>query len=104
MAESKTATRPRNKEWKGPRYTLKRRKCAFCADKNRTIDYREPAKLRAFISDKGRIEPRRRTGTCARHQRVLAIAIKRSRHLALLPYVASHIYKTGGVGVRESGA
>jgi small subunit ribosomal protein S18 len=51
------------------------------------IDYKEPAKLGRYISDRGKIEPSRRTGTCARHQRILARAIKRARHLALLPLV-----------------
>jgi small subunit ribosomal protein S18 len=55
------------------------------------IDYKDVEKLRGFISDRAKISPRRRTGTCAKHQRVLAIAIKRARHLALLPYVPSHM-------------
>jgi len=66
-----------------------------------TIDYKEPAKLRRYTSDRGKIEPRRKTGTCAKHQRALAEAIKRARHLALLPYVPAHIHQTGGVGVRD---
>lgn len=65
------------------------------------IDYKEPAKLRHYISDRGKITPRRKTGTCAKHQRALALAIKRARHLALLPFVPTHIYKTGGVGIRD---
>lgn len=65
------------------------------------IDYKETVKLRRYISDRGKIEPRRKTGTCAKHQRALAEAIKRARHLALLPYVPAHIHKTGGVGVRD---
>jgi small subunit ribosomal protein S18 len=55
------------------------------------INYKDPGKLRTYVSDRGKIEPRRRTGTCARHQRRLSVAIKRARHLALLPYVPSHI-------------
>jgi small subunit ribosomal protein S18 len=70
-------------------------------DSVETIDYKEPAKLRRYISDRGKIEPRRKTGTCAKHQRTLAEAIKRARYLALLPYVPEHIHKTGGVGVRD---
>jgi len=65
------------------------------------VNYKNPAKLRRFISDRGKIEPRRKTGVCAKHQRILALAIKRARHLALVPYVSAHILKTGGVGVRE---
>ncbi len=80
---------------------LPRRKfCSFCADKAEIIDYKDPLKLRPYISNRGKIEPRRKTGTCARHQRALAVAIKRARHLALLPYVPAHIHKAGGVGVR----
>ena len=82
------------------RYIPRRKHCSFCIDKVKTIDYKDPTKLRPYISDRGKIEPRRRTGVCARHQRILAMAIKRARHLALLPYVATHIHKTGGVGIR----
>ena len=78
------------------RYVPKRRVCSFCSDKVEAIDYKDPAKLRRYISDRGKIEPRRRTGTCARHQRALARAIKRARHLALLPYVAAHVRKASG--------
>jgi len=65
--------------------------CAFCTDKIDIIDYKRPDRLRRFLSDRGKIKPRRRTGTCAKHQRRLAVAIKRARHLALLPYVAEHL-------------
>jgi small subunit ribosomal protein S18 len=64
-------------------------------EKARTIDYKEPAKLRRYLSDRGRIESRRRTGTCAKHQRWLSTALKRARHLALLPYTQEHIRVTG---------
>lgn len=73
------------------RFGARKKVCAFCVDKIEHIDYKEPMKLRRFISDRGKIEPRRKTGTCARHQRRLTIAIKRARHLALLPYTADHI-------------
>lgn len=62
--------------------------CQFCADKNATIDYKDTAKLRKFISERGKILPRRVTCTCAMHQRELTEAIKRARQVALLPYVA----------------
>jgi small subunit ribosomal protein S18 len=91
---TQSSNRPRGQRWRGARYTPRRRVCTFCADKVEVIDYKEPAKLRRFISDRGKIEPRRRTGTCARHQRALALAIKRARHLALLPYVPAHIRRT----------
>ncbi|MBQ9165534.1 MAG: 30S ribosomal protein S18 [Oscillospiraceae bacterium] len=66
----------------------KRRKvCSFCADKVESIDYKDLGKLRRYLSERGKILPRRTTGTCAMHQRELTIAIKRSRQVALLPYV-----------------
>ena len=76
--------RPRSR-WGGARYVPKRRFCSFCSDKVEVIDYKDTSKLRRYVSDRGKIEPRRRTGTCAKHQRALAVAIKRARHLALLP-------------------
>jgi len=79
----------------------RRKVCSFCVDKVAVIDYKEAGKLRQYISDRGKIEPRRKTGTCAKHQRALAVAIKRARHLALLPYVAAHIRKVGSVSISE---
>jgi len=79
------------------RYIPKRRPCPFCRDKIEVIDYKDSAKLTQFISTRGKIEPRRRSGSCAKHQRALAIAIKRARHLALLPFAPEHIYKMGGL-------
>jgi small subunit ribosomal protein S18 len=73
----------------------RRRVCSFCVDKVQHIDYKEPAKLRRYVSDRGKIEPRRKTGTCARHQRMLTMALKRARHIALLPFTAQHIQLTG---------
>jgi len=70
----------------------KRKVCFFCANKNEVIDYKNPDKLRAYLSDRAKIDPRRRTGTCARHQRTLATAIKRARQIALLPFVPEHVY------------
>jgi len=60
--------------------------CSFCVDRADYIDYKDVAKLRRYISERAKILPRRVTGTCAHHQRELTIAIKRARHLALLPY------------------
>ena len=66
----------------------KRKKvCGFCVDKIEHIDYKDTAKLRRYLSERGKILPRRTTGTCAYHQRALTEAIKRSRQVALLPYV-----------------
>ena len=83
------------------KYVPKRKVCFFCRDKVKVIDYKNPALLRPYISDRGKIAPRRKSGACARHQRALSMAIKRARHLALLPYVADHIRLTGGVGLKS---
>ena len=60
--------------------------CQFCVDKSKQIDYKNVEVLKALINERGKIRPRRQTGTCARHQRLVAVAIKRARHLALLPF------------------
>ncbi len=73
----------------------RRRVCAFCVEKIEKIDYKDINMLRRFVSDQGQIDSRRRTGTCARHQRRLTTAIKRARYLALLPYTAEHIRQFG---------
>lgn len=91
----------KGKRWVKPRYVPKRKVCFFCKEKINFIDYKESEKLRLYISDRAKIDPRRRSGTCAKHQRLLALAIKRARHLALLPYVPEHIRETEGVGRRE---
>lgn len=85
----------------GRRYIPKRKSCAFCAAKIGDIDYKQASLLRRYISDRGKIMPRRRTGTCAKHQRALAVAVKRARHLALLPFTPAHIRKSGGGGSRD---
>ena len=82
-----------------PRYVPKRRVCAFCADKGKTIDFRDAAKLRRYISDRGKIESRRKTATCAKHQREIAAAVKRARHLALLPFTIGHVRTTSTPGM-----
>ncbi len=70
-----------------PRPRRSRRKvCTFCADKIDHIDYKDIPRLRKFVSERGKILPKRMTGTCAQHQRALTIAIKRARHIALLPF------------------
>ena len=70
----------------------KRKTCRFCEDKNLAIDYKDERLLRKFITDRGKIVPRRISGNCAKHQRILTVALKRGRHLALLPYTAE-IYR-----------
>ena len=79
-----------NREQKPARSgNMHRRKkvCLFCAEKAESIDYKDVAKLHTFISERSKILPRRVTGTCAAHQRALTEAIKRARHMALLPFV-----------------
>jgi len=60
--------------------------CGFCVDKAVTIDYKDIPKLKRYVSERGKIVPRRISGNCAKHQRVLTVAIKRARHIAILPY------------------
>lgn len=69
----------------------RRRVCGFCMDNVQSIDYKDTARLRRFLSERGKIEPRRKTGVCAKHQRWLTTALKRARQLALLPYTAEHV-------------
>ena len=78
----KTAERP----FKAKR--AKKKVCAFCVDKVEHIDYKDTAKLRRYITERGKIVPRRISGNCAKHQRQLTIAVKRARQIALLPFVA----------------
>lgn len=65
----------------------RRRICAFCVDKVKVIDYKDQEMLGRYVNEFGRIRPRRQTGTCAKHQRALAVSVKRARHIALLPFV-----------------
>lgn len=65
-----------------------KKKCKFCLDKTEKIDYKDIARLKKFVTEKGKILPRRATGNCARHQRSTALAVKRARFIALLPYLA----------------
>lgn len=60
--------------------------CVFCGDKNNEIDYKDVNKLKRYVSERGKILPRRITGNCAKHQRALTVAIKRARHISLMPY------------------
>ena len=66
----------------------RRKVCRFCVDRVDTIDYKDVARLRRFVSERAKILPRRVTGTCARHQRELTVAIKRARQIALMPFVS----------------
>jgi small subunit ribosomal protein S18 len=73
----------------GRRYVARPKICQFCADKSIEIDYKAADMLRRFVTEEGKIRPRRQTGTCALHQRALARAIKRARQVSLLPFVAN---------------
>lgn len=64
----------------------KKKVCSFCTDKIENIDYKDVSRLKKFVSDRGKILPRRITGNCARHQRQLTLAIKRARNIALMPF------------------
>ncbi len=70
------------------RYRSRRRACYFCTENIDDIDYKDGDMLRRYITDRGKIRPRRQTGLCNKHQRRLSIAVKRARHIALLPFVA----------------
>lgn len=83
MSEVRDERRPR------PRGRRPRRKvCDFCAGKVAYIDYKDVNRLRRYVTERGKISPRRMSGTCAKHQRQLAVAIKRARAIALMPYIA----------------
>src|SRR6476659_8436553 len=84
--DGETGTRPGRPG--GPGKPLRRKSCAFGKDKVREVDYKNVNQLRRYISERGRIRAPRMTGACRRHQRQLAVAIKRAREMALLPYVA----------------
>ena len=75
---------------RGGQFRPRRKVCAFCTDKTKSIDWKDGGSLRRFVDDNGSIRARRKTGTCAKHQRRLAIAVKRARFLALLPFTGEH--------------
>lgn len=92
-------TRPRGGRRGGGRRPWGRRKvCQFCVDHVEKIDYKDVSRLRRYVSDRGRIESGKKTGTCARHQRMLTQAIKRARFMALLPFTGDHAKVTGPIG------
>ncbi len=74
------------------KFYQRRKICRFCVDKDLEINYKIPKALRQFITERGKIIPRRITGTCAKHQRQLTVSIKQSRQLALLPFVGKPMY------------
>jgi len=90
LAEARTDGEQDRRPRRRPYRFRRRKKCAFCVDKIDTIDYKDVDLLRQYVTNRGKIRPRRKTGVCARHQRRLALAIKRARHLALLPFTADY--------------
>ena len=80
---------PRRGGGGGGRFGGRRKVCGFCGDNIDEVDYKDIARLRRYVSERGKIEPRRKLGTCARHQRSLTVAIKRARHVALLPFTTA---------------
>ncbi len=87
---NRTSSNRRRDAGKKKRRIFHRRKvCRFCADSNLAIDYKDPKTLRHFTTERGKIIPRRISGTCAKHQRSLTVAIKRARTIAFLPYVGT---------------
>ena len=88
MSETKTEVKTEEKvQVKKYRKPSKKKVCAFCVAGEKDIDYKDVAKIKKYITEKGKILPRRQTGVCAHHQRQLSLAIKRARNVALLPYV-----------------
>lgn len=88
MAPYKKTNRPRRRR----RVYHRRKVCRFCADHSLFADYKEPRTMRPFVTERGKIIPRRISGTCAKHQRKLTLEIKRARAIALMPYVGSMDY------------
>ena len=89
MADKKRKNNNRNNmdDDFNPKFRKMRKKvCPLCADKNLVLDYKNADQLKKFINDKGKILPRRATGACAKHQREITLAVKRARHIAILPY------------------
>lgn len=89
MAGPTNTRRPYRARTGGKKFFHRKKVCRFCVDSDLKIDYKNPAILRNFLTERGKIIPRRITGTCAKHQRELTVAIKRARTLALLPYVVT---------------
>ena len=81
---------PEKKEYQKNDFRRRKKVCYFCENNIEHVDYKDVALLRKYVSERYKILPRRATGTCAKHQRDLAVAIKRARHLALLPFVSNN--------------
>lgn len=81
---------PKKKGEKREKRPMRKKKCKFCLDRVTYVDYKDERRIRRFMTDRGKITPRRITGTCAKHQRMLAVAVKRARVIALVPYVREY--------------
>ena len=87
---------PRGRRGGRPRYYARRKVCTFCVDHVKEIDYKQIDRLRRFLSDRYKIEARRKTGVCSKHQRGLSRALKRARLLAMVPFSPDHRIPGGG--------
>ena len=93
MADKKQNNRRNNRnndEDFNPKFRKMRKKvCALCANKDLVLDYKNADQIKKFVNEKGKILPRRATGACAKHQRDITLAVKRARHIAILPYASN---------------
>ena len=99
----KSRAKPRSPKRGRPFDQSRRRPCLFCKEKIDDVDYKDITTLRRFVSERGKIKTRRTSGACRRHQRQVAVAIKRAREMALLPYVVSATGGEDGRGRRRRG-
>ena len=86
--DNQSQRRSRPQRGRGRRFSRRPRVCQFCADKTKSLDYKQIDLLKRYVTDQGKIRSRRETGACAKHQRMVARAVKRARHMALLPFAA----------------
>ena len=96
MTQQRTGGPPRGGRRGRPRYYARRKVCSFCVDHVKEIDYKQVDRLRRFLSDRHKIEARRKTGVCSKHQRGLSRALKRARLLAMIPFSPDHKIPGGG--------
>jgi small subunit ribosomal protein S18 len=89
-SNSSSTSSASEREYRKERYG-RRKVCIFCVDKIKYVDYKDINRLRRYLSDRAKIEPRRKSGVCAKHQRKLTTALKRARHMALLPFAPQHM-------------
>jgi small subunit ribosomal protein S18 len=91
VTRERSSDRPdsRDKEGTGGFRRARRRGCSFCSDEALAIDYKDPQSLRYFVTERGKIVPRRISGNCAKHQRTVTLAVKRARNIALLPFTSN---------------